>query len=312
MSINITSLNSTLGAYARENKAEAFRKILKESTKDLFTPYGGSIDQIPLTRLRSASILKPYAAGGGFTATADALTLSARILNARRCSFDVEIVPLDLYNSWLGQIEGAPNGSPFDIPLEQFMMDSIMAQVVDDLETAVWTGTYNASGTTPAATMSGILTLVTAAITALEIPAANVTAGAALTSSNAFDEFKLIRDKIDPAYRNKEMFCLCSVAAKDKYLTDYQATLGATPYNSNYDQIYLEGTRAQIIAVPGMGTSSRVLVTPKENLVYGFDVDGPQSNLVTQEFNRTIKVMGDFRAGVEFRDGQAIWCNNQA
>jgi hypothetical protein len=312
MSINITSLNSTLGAFARENKAEAYRKALKESTRDLFTLYGGSIDQLPLTRLRSASILKPYAAGGGFTATADALTLSARILNARRCSFDVSIVPLDLYNSWLGQVEGAPNSSPFDIPLEQFMMDSIMAQVVDDLETAIWTGTYDAAGSTPAATMSGILTLVTAAITALEIPAANVTAGAALTASNAFDEFKLIRDKIDPAYRNREMVCLCSVQAKDKYLTDYQATVGAAPYNSNYDQLYLEGTRAQIIAVPGMGTSSRVLVTPKENLVYGFDVDGPQSNLVTQEFNRTIKVMGDFRAGVEFRDGQSIWCNNQA
>jgi hypothetical protein len=311
-SINISSLNTTLGAYARENKVEAFRKVLKESTKDLFTLYGGSIDQLPLTRMRTASILKPYAAGGGFTATDDALSLSARILNVRRCSFDVEIVPLDLYNSWLGMIEGAPNGSPFDIPLEQFMMDSIMAQVVDDLETAVWTGTYNASGSTPAATMSGILTLVTAAITALEIPAGNVTAGAALTSSNAFDEFKLVRDKIAPEYRNKEMLCLCSVAAKDKYLTDYQATLGATPYNSNYDQIYLEGTRAKIVAVPGLGTSSRVLVTPKENLVYGFDVDGPQSNIQTQEFNRTIKVMGDFRAGVEFRDGQVIWCNNQA
>lgn len=312
MSINITSLNTTLGAFARQNKAEAYRKVLKESTRDLFTLYGGSIDQVPLTRLRSASILKPYAAGGGFSATADALTLSARILIARRCSFDVSIVPLDLYNSWLGQVEGAPNSTPFDIPLEQFMMDSIMAQVVDDLETAVWTGSYDAAGTTPAATMSGILPLVTAAITALEIPAANVTAGSALTASNAFDEFKLIRDKIDPAYRNKEMVCLCSVAAKDKYLTDYQATLGATPYNSNYDQIYLEGTRAQIVAVPGMGTSSRVLVTPKENLVYAFDVDGPQSNIITQEFNRTIKVMGDFRAGVEFRDGQTIWCNNQA
>jgi hypothetical protein len=273
---------------------------------------GGSIDQLPLVRLRSASVLKPYSSGGGFSAATDALSLSARILNVRRCQFDVEIVPLDLYNSWLGLIEGAPNSNPFNVPLEQFLMDSIMAQVVDDLETAVWTGTYNASGSTPAATMSGILTLLAAAITATEVPAANVTTGAALTTSNAVDQFKLVRDKIAPEYRQKEMLALCSVQAKDKFLADYQATLGAIPYNTSYDQIYLEGTRAKIVAVPGMGTSDRIIITPKENLVYGFDVDGPQSNIITQEFNRTIKVMGDFRAGVDFRDGQVIWCNDQA
>jgi hypothetical protein len=311
MSVNITSLNSTLGAYAREAKVEAFKKALKASTRDLFTSYGGSIDQLPLVRLRSASMLKPYATGGGFSATSDALTLSARILNARRCSFDASIIPLDLYNSWIGQLEGAPPDSPFDIPLEQFMFEAIIDRIVDDLEVAVWTGTYNASGTTAAATMDGILTLLTAAITAEEVPTGNVADGDAITASNAFDQFKLIRDKIAPEYRSKEMLCLCSVGVKDFYLSDYQATVGAIPYNTGYDQVYLEGTRAKIVAVPGMGSSQRVIITPKENLVYGYDVDGPSSSIITQEFNRTIKVMGDFRAGVNFRDGQVIWTNDQ-
>jgi hypothetical protein len=136
--------------------------------------------------------------------------------------------------------------------------------------------------------------------------------GDAITASNAFDQFKLIRDKIAPEYRSKEMLCLCSVGVKDFYLSDYQATVGAIPYNTGYDQVYLEGTRAKIVAVPGMGSSQRVIITPKENLVYGYDVDGPSSSIITQEFNRTIKVMGDFRAGVNFRDGQVIWTNDQA
>lgn len=312
MSVNITSLNSTLGAFARQNKVEAFKKALKASTRDLFTSYGSVVDQLPLVRLRTASMLKPYATGGGFSATADALTLSARILSARRCSFDASIVPLDLYNSWLGQVEGAPPSDPYDVPLEQFMFEAILDRIVDDLEVAIWTGTYNANGTAAADTMDGILTLVTAAIAATEIPAGNVADNDAITASNAFDNLKEIRDLISPEYRMKEMLCLVSQQVKDFYLADYQATVGAIPYNTSYDQVYLEGTRAKIVAVPGMGTSQRVIITPKENLVYGYDVEGPGSNIITQEFNRTIKVMGDFRAGVNFRDGQVIWTNDLA
>jgi hypothetical protein len=311
MSVNITSLNSTLGAYARQNQNDIFHKILKESTKSLFTQFAGAIDQLPLTRLRTASTLKPYAAGGAFTAAADALVLSARILNVRRCSFDLSIVPLDLYNSWLGQLAGAPPNSPFDIPFEQFLMDAIAKQVIDDLETAVWTGTYNGSGTTPAATMDGLLTLVTAAITALEIPAINVYAGAAITSANALDQVKGIRALIAPQYRTKDLVCLMAVENVDNYLDDYQASVGSVVYNKSYDQIFVEGTRAQVIGVPAMTGSDRVIFTPKENLVFGYDVEAG-SNITTQEFNRTIKVMGDFRAGVQFRDGQVIWTNDQS
>jgi hypothetical protein len=312
MSVTITALNSTLGAYARQNKAEAFRKALKESTRGLFTTYGSIIDEVPLMRLRTGSVLKPYASGGGFTAASDALVFSAQILKARRCSFDISIVPLDLYQSWIGQVEGAPPGSPFDIPLEQFIMDAITERVIDDLETAIWSGTYNASGTTAAATMSGILTLITAAIASTEIPAGNVYDGEVIDASNAFDQVKGIRALIAPEYRQKEMYCLMSQSVADLYLEAYRAEVGAVVYNKSFDQMYVEGTRAKIIVVPGMGTSQRVIFTPKENLVYGYDVDGIGSNIEVQPFNRTLKIMGDFRAGVNFCDGQVIWTNDQA
>lgn len=309
--VNISSLNSTLGAYARQNQADIFSKVLKESTKDLFTLMSGAIDQLPLARLKTASSLKPYSTGGGFSATADALNFSARILNVRRCSADLEIVPLDLYNSWLGQIAGAPPASPFDIPFEQFIMDAIAKQLVNDLETAVWTGTYNASGTTPAATMDGVLKLIDDAITALEIPAANVTEGEVITSSNALAEVKKVRSVIAPQYRMKDMVCFMSVANVDNYLDDYQTSVGSVVYNKSYDQIFIEGTKTQIVGVPSMVGSDRIIVTPKENFVFGYDSEAG-ANIVTQEYNRTIKLMADFRAGVQLRDGEVVWCNDQA
>ena len=311
MSVNISALNTTLGAYARQNKAEFFKRALKQSTRDLFKTYGSIIDELPLPRLRTASMLKPYSAGGGFSATANALNFSARNLKARRCSFDVQIVPLDLYQSWLGQVEGAPPSSPFDIPLEDFTMEAIQERIIDDLEIAIWTGTYNASGTTPAATMDGILTLITAAIVATEIPAGNVYDGEAIDVSNAFDQVKGIREKIAPEYRQKEMLCLMSQSVYDLYLEAYRAEAGAVVYNKDYDQMYVEGTRAKIVVVPGMGTSQRVVFTPKDNLVYGYDVDSVGSNIEVQPFDRTLKIMGDFRAGVNFCDGQVIWTNDQ-
>lgn len=306
-SVNISALNSALGSYARQNKVDIFSKILNESTSQYFTPITGAIDELPLAKLVTGSILKPYSSGGGFTATDNALTFGARILNARRISADVEIVPLDLYNSWLGQLAGAPPSSPFDIPFEQFIMDAISRQAIADLETAVWTGTYNASGTTAAATMQGVEQLVKAAITSTEIPGSNVTSYAAITSSNALDQMKLIKSVIAPAYRNKPMYAFVSVDIYDKYMDDYQATVGPIVYNKEYNQMFIEGTQTQIVAIPALTGINRIIVTPKDNLVFGYDIEGGASNIVTQEFNRTIKVMMDFRAGVQFRDGGVIW-----
>lgn len=311
-SVNITALNSALGAYARQEKVEIFNKILRESTAQYFTTVTGAIDQLPLAKLSTASVLKPYAAGGGFTATNDALVFGARILNARRISADVEIVPLDLYNSWLGQLAGAPPASPFDIPFEQFIMDAIAKQAQDDLEGAIWNGLYDNTGTSAADTMDGILQLVKGAVTSGEIPAANVSAYTAISSSNALDQVKLVRSKIAPQYRNKPMYCFLSVANFDNYMDDYQATVGSVVYNKDYNQIFIEGTQTQLVAIPGMvgPDSDRILITPKENLVFGYDIEGAASNIITQEYNRTIKVMMDFRAGVNFRDGGVIWCND--
>jgi hypothetical protein len=311
-SVNITALNSALGAYARQEKVEIFNKILRESTAQYFTTVTGAIDQLPLAKLSTASVLKPYAAGGGFTATNDALVFGARILNARRISADVEIVPLDLYNSWLGQLAGAPPASPFDVPFEQFIMDAIAKQAQDDLEGAIWNGLYDNTGTTSVDTMDGILQLVKAAVTSGEIPGDNVSAYTAISSSNALDQVKLVRSKIAPQYRNKPMYCFLSVANFDNYMDDYQATVGSVVYNKDYNQIFIEGTQTQLVAIPGMvgPDSDRILITPKENLVFGYDIEGAASNIITQEYNRTIKVMMDFRAGVNFRDGGVIWCND--
>lgn len=306
-SVNITALNTALGGYARQNKVDIFSKILTESTSQYFTPITGAIDQLPLAKLTTGSILKPYVAGGGFTAATDALSFGARVLNARRISADVEIVPLDLYNSWLGQLAGAPPASPFDIPFEQFVMDAISRQAIADLETGVWNGLYDNAGTAADDIMDGVEQLVKAAVTSGEIPAGNVTTYATITSSNALDEFKKVKAKIAAQYRNKPMYAFCSMAVYDAYMDDYQSSVGPVVYNKDYTQIFIEGTQTQIVPIPGLNGVNRIIVTPKENLVFGYDIEGGASNIITQEFNRTIKVMMDFRAGVQFRDGSVIW-----
>ena len=306
-SVNISALNSALGAYARQNKVDIFSKILTESTSQYFTPVTGAIDQLPLAKLVTGSILKPYTAGGGFSATNNALTFGARVLNARRISADVEIVPLDLYNSWLGQLAGAPPTSPFDIPFEQFIMDAISRQAIADVETGVWNGLWAADGTDASDIMDGIEQLVSAAVTSGEIPGSNITSYAAITTSNALDQMKLIKSVIAPQYRNKPMYAFVSISTYDKYMDDYQATVGPIVYNKEYNQMFIEGTQTQIVGIPGLVGVNRIIVTPKENLVFGYDIEGGSSNIITQEYNRTIKVMMDFRAGVQFRDGGVIW-----
>lgn len=63
-----------------------------------------------------------------------------------------------------------------------------------------------------------------------------------------------------------------------------------------------------------MAGSQRLICTPKSNIVYGVDSIGDYADITTQVFDRTIKVMIDAKAGIQFKTiaAEALAVNEQA
>lgn len=63
----------------------------------------------------------------------------------------------------------------------------------------------------------------------------------------------------------------------------------------------------------GLGTSQRMICSPRENFVMGVDTIGDY-NLDVQKFNRSIKILIDLKAGVNFKEihARALAVNDQA
>lgn len=307
-SVDLTDLKNTLGAYCRQNKREIYRKISVGITRQHFTNLGNQTDEVPLPRLRTGKLLKPSNPTAAFSGGADKLKLSARVLKIRKMSFDVQIYPQLLWDTWLGLMDARTPTDPLVPPFEEYFMTALTDQAAEDLEMdAIWTGVYNAAGSTPADTMDGLLTKVAAEIVTGEIPAGNIFAGAAITVNNAVAQLEGVKKKVAVQYRNKKLKLFCSVTVKDLFEENYRALYGALPYNTKFEKLVLDGTNIELCPIPGMKTSQRIIITTQENIVFA---DYPEGMINVQEFDRSLKILGDYRAGIEFCDGEIIWCND--
>lgn len=105
-SVDFSALNTTLGAYARENKRALFSKLLLSVLfTDNFTVVSGK-DEVPLPRLNIANILQPRNPTA-FNPTANALNFSARVLKIRGIKVDLRIYPQELHSTWLGLLDSS-------------------------------------------------------------------------------------------------------------------------------------------------------------------------------------------------------------
>ncbi|MGB4775710.1 MAG: hypothetical protein WBP45_11085 [Daejeonella sp.] len=310
-SINIADLATALGAYCREHRdimvAEA---LLSESLSSRFEVLDNVTDEIPLPNLSITDLIKP-ADPNTFSATSNALNFGARIGKVRGIKVDLLLVPQVLEKTWLGKMKKI--GDQTDLPFEKFIMDYISQKIAENLLLkAVYGGTYNAAGTTAAATMDGFLKLIADEITATTI--APVVTGA-ITSTNVIDKLELVYDSLGEAYKGMPTEMKVNPQIFDWYNRKYRSLYGA---NNNYDgmktgSLLLDGTSCMVVREPGLVSSQRVMASQKENFVYMCDsIDSFEMDI--QKFDRTLKILIDFKGGVQLKEinARALAVNDQA
>lgn len=311
--ISITALNTALGAYFRKEKPILISKMLMGmNIDDRMEVWDDCKDEVPMPNLTISDLVKP-ANATTFAPTSNALAFGARTLKVRPWKVDLQIVPQVLEKSWLGKYK--KKGSDiYDMPFEAFIMQEIVKMTQDNIRLkALYKGVYNGSGTAPADIMDGLLTLIAAEITATNITP--ITTGV-ISSSNIIAKVEAVYDGIGETYKSVETQMLCSPTLFDWYVRAYRATFGTTMTYTGVakDSVLIDGTLCTLKREPGMAGSQRLICTPKSNIVYGVDSIGDSSEIVSQVFERTIKLMIDAKAGIQFKQigADALAVNEQA
>jgi hypothetical protein len=299
-SLDITALATALGSYHREHRDELASEILldEDFTADMEV-MDDVTDEVPLPDLSLTNIVQP-GVDKTFNPTANAIKFAARILKVRDCKVDLLLEPWKLEKTWLGKMKKA--NDPLDMPFEAFIFDYINSKIKEDMRLkAIYKGVYNAAGTGPADTMHGYLKIVADEITATNI--APVVTGA-ITSSNVVDKIELTHDALGEAYKNGASIMKCSPTIFAWYVRKYRLDFGGnTDYAGmpkNRRRVLIDGTNCELVAEPGFGTSQRLVSSRADNFVYGVDSTSGY-NVDVQKFDRQLKVLIDFKAGVQFK-----------
>lgn len=321
--LSITALNTALGAYLRENKDILISETLLDVPfEDKFEVWDDVKDEVPMPLLTMTDIVKPGLDKTTFSPTANALVFGARIGKVRDCKVDLTLVPQVLEKTWLGMKnkKGSGGAQQFQMPFEEFIFRHIIRKAKENIHLkAIYKGVYNAAGTTPGDTLDGMLKLIADEITATTMTP--IVTGA-ITSANVYDKLLLVYDGLDEAYKQGVTQMSVSSTIFDWYIRKFNpisntSLIGADALGLQdiplLNSATLYGTNCIIKREAGLGTSQRVWVTPKENQVYMVDSLSDSGDIMTQIYDRTIRLYMDFKAGVQLKEvnNKAIRCNDQ-
>lgn len=319
--IKVTDLNTKLGAYLRDYKEVLIAEmLLNQPFENDLEVWDDVTDEVPMPNLSISDLVKP-GLDPTFSATADALSFDARTLKVRDAKVDLLLVPTALHKTWLGKFRTKKGKDVFDMPFEQFVMNYIIEKVQENIHLkALFKGVYNASGTTPTDTMNGFLKIIADEITATKITP--IVTGV-ITSANVADKLLAVYDGLGEAYKQGRTQASVSPQIFDWYARKFSPLHNASIVASDVsglaemplmNALPLHGTNCIIKRQAGLAGSQRIIITPRENMVFGTDSMSDFNNIEVQRFDRTLKLLMDFRIGAQFKEIQAnaLAVNEQA
>jgi hypothetical protein len=216
------------------------------------------------------------------------LNLDFRTLETFFGSVVAKFEPNSAISTLLGT--GATKGDgQMQTPTALHVLALIAKGLAEHLNDALWNGKRDASGDTTADLFDGFDT-----ITEKEIADGNIAEDLGnymkidteITSANAVDVAKSILFSLDPRLRKEELYMFCSQDFADKYNEGYLLTHGGIAYNTQYDQTAVEGSNGRLKLVPlyNKMDSKFIHVTPKKNMLVGFDQMSDVENILVKEY----------------------------
>jgi hypothetical protein len=310
-SLNLTALNANLGAYCRENSDKLFADMLLDLDGSLartgITVLDDIKDEYVLPNLNVGDIIRPgdYTA---FTPRAGALEFGSRTLKVQPAKGDLMIYPQEFEKTWLSHNRRGKGTYKdwVDVPFYQYIIEQVMKTVRKEVRLATWRGVYNAGGTTWVATCDGVLKKLTDAVTATQV--VEVVTGV-VTAANVLNAVEEVARGLGDAYASEPGVVVVSRTLFNWYISIKESDAGRSlsinelsggTNGAGQAQIYVRGTNLRLVMEPALGASQRIIAMTENNLHAGTDTLSEINQIDFQKFNRGIKMLLDFKWGVEF------------
>ena len=169
----------------------------------------------------------------------------------------------------------------------------LSAQLGHKLNMAIFSAKRNPSGSKTTELFNGFDT-----ITSSEIAAGKISSdegnlfefGTAIDSTNAVDALKAYYRKASEELKGEHTKMLIPRSIYDAYTDDYQATVGAAPYNKEFKKTFLEGSDDMCTLVPlsSKKGSEFIQLTTKGNMMYGYGAGLADETLTVEKHHAFI------------------------
>ena len=199
--------------------------------------------------------------------------------------FSPNSVVKSIYDSAITKGEELKN-----VDIARAVMSLLTAKIGHNLQTHIWDAVRNDNGSTSEDLFNGFDT-----ITATEISGGGIATNKhnlfefeeAITANNAVDIIKAFCEAaseflVDSGQR---VNLYCSHAIYRNYLKDYQATVGAIPYNTEYRKAVVEGfENVHFVPLYNKANSQFIHLSPASNMLVGVNQEGEEENIIVKDY----------------------------
>ena len=226
----------------------------------------------------------------------DQINLTHKEIEVATLKVDGQICPetlLGKYGEWLVRVNATEN----ELPFEQYILDTLVAQINKGIETLIWTGDTGNSDP-----IDGFLTQFAAdnsVITSAIAAGTNAYEGI-LQVYLAMPEEAVERGAV--IFVAPEVFRIAVAGLVAANLYNYAAPAG------DVDEFILPGTNARVVKAPGLAGSLKVVGTFGDNLVYGTDGENDSEDVDVwfSKDDRLFKYEVKWNTGVAYHFGDQI------
>ena len=226
----------------------------------------------------------------------DQINLTHKEIEVATLKVDGQICPetlLGKYGEWLVRVNATEN----ELPFEQYIIDTLVAQINKGIETLIWTG--DTSNSDP---IDGFLTQFGADASVLteSIAAGTSAYEGILQVYLAMPEEAVERGAV--IFVAPEIFRIAVAGLVAANLYNYAAPAG------DVDEFILPGTNAKVVKAPGLAGTLVVVGTFGDNLVYGTDGENDSEDVDVwfSKDDRLFKYEVKWNTGVAYHFGDQI------
>ena len=189
------------------------------------------------------------------------------------------------------------------------VLSYLTAKLGGNLQSHIWNAVRDDNGTTSADLFNGFDTITAAEIGATT-PTISTTIGnlyefsEAITASNAVDQIKAFCEAASELLvdAGQQVKLFCSPAIYRNYLKDYQSTVGAIPYNTEYKKAVVEGfENVSFAPLYNKANSPYIHLSTQANMLVGVNQEGEEEDIIIEKHEAfVLQYIATMFFGVQF------------